>query len=400
MKQMITFQTHPFRFLLYLEWSLLVLFLLSEILFPSPFLAEEAKTFPFLNLMLLLSFGILGLKLPVPSSPHKLWYVLLNLFLIFMMIVLGSSARTPPFLYLIILLRSCLLYPIKQQIIISILILLLFLFSVFYRLNQLNLPSQIISVVQLTLPSFILLFILSTVFLLILMNTLVAERESRNQLTIAHQKLKDYALRIEDQATLEERNRIAREIHDTLGHALTALNLQLECGLKFWKTDSEKAYDFVSKAKEISLNALQDVRYSVANLRSDPLGGKTLEAAIESALNELKAATGMNISCQLNQCNSLSPEMARVIYRLVQEALTNISKHAQADRVSVSLNVEETEATLKVSDNGKGFDRESNTTGFGLQGMEERTFSLGGQFKLTSTVGNGCTIEATFPMRS
>jgi signal transduction histidine kinase len=99
------------------------------------------------------------------------------------------------------------------------------------------------------LLSYALLFGLSLAFVLLLMNALLTERQSREKIVSANEQLRQYALRIEDQATLQERNRIARDIHDSLGHSLTALNLQLETALKLWSVDPTKATKFWYKRR-------------------------------------------------------------------------------------------------------------------------------------------------------
>ncbi|AFZ43150.1 integral membrane sensor signal transduction histidine kinase [Halothece sp. PCC 7418] len=398
MNHLITIKTHPFRFLLYLEWILFGISLIGEILIPPPLLAVQVQQFKGLIFLVLVILCGLGLKLPKRNSNYKLLYILFNLFLAILVVFLGGSGRTLPFLYLIVLIRACLIYPPQKQVLITVLTVLSFLFTLSYRLRQIEVRPEVRQQIQLLLPSFILLFCLSLLFVLILINTLLAERESRSQLAIAHKKLRQYALKIEDQATLQERNRIAREIHDSLGHILTALNLQLEGGLKLWETQPQKAYSFIQKAKELGSQGLQEVRQSVSSLRRDPLGGKSLAEAIQFSLQELEKTTGIYTNCDLKNCTFLSTEISRVVYRLVQEALTNITKHACASQIWVSLEIERTEAILMISDDGKGFEYTQNTTGFGLQGMKERTLSLGGQFKITSELGKGCTIEIIFPV--
>jgi signal transduction histidine kinase len=399
MSQFFTIKTHPFRFLLYLEGALLLFSIFSEVALPSPILSSQITRFPnWIGFIILILWGI-GFRVPKRGSPYRLGYILLNLLLVFLIAILGGSGRTLPFLYLIVLIRACLIYSIKQQIMIASLTFVLFLFTLSHRLGNLSLSGEVREQVELILPSFIILFFLIIIFVLILINTLLAERESRNQLSIAHEKLRQYALKIEEQATLQERNRIAREIHDSIGHVLTALNLQLEGGLKLWNTDPETAYSFVQKGKELASTALQEIRKSVSSLRSDPLAEKTLEEAIESSLKEVESATDIQTQLHLKNSYLLSPETARTIYRLIQEALTNVTKHAAASQVNISLEVEENVATLKITDNGKGFNYEENTTGFGLQGMRERTLSLGGTFKVISALEKGCQIEAVFPVR-
>ncbi len=111
-------------------------------------------------------------------------------------------------------------------------------------------------------------FGLALLFILLLVNALLSERQSREKLVLANAQLRQYALRIEDQATLQERNRIAREIHDALGHALTAQSIQLENALLFLPPGAEKTASFLQEAKQLGSRALQEVRRSIFMLGS------------------------------------------------------------------------------------------------------------------------------------
>lgn len=205
-------------------------------------------------------------------------------------------------------------------------------------------------------------------------------------------------MRIEDQATLQERNRIARDIHDSLGHSLTALNLQLETALKLFSANPEKAKMFLTEAKRLGSTALQDVRQSVSTMRSDPLQGRSLEDAIASLIEGFVRSTGISPTCSIFLEHSISTDIAIVVYRIVQEALTNISKYAAATEVQIQLQATAAELYVRIQDNGKGFNLDENSSGFGLQGMRERTLALGGQLAIDSAPGDGCRITAKFSL--
>ena len=243
-----------------------------------------------------------------------------------------------------------------------------------------------------------LLFGLVLLFVLLLVNALLAERQSREKLAIAHQQLHQYALRIEDQATLQERNRIAREIHDALGHSLTAQSIQLENALVFLPLNLEKSRTFLQEARQLNANALREVRQSVATLRSNPIQGQSLESALNLLFADFQRHTGIIPDYAINLTQPLSTEVSTTIYRIVQEALTNISKHGEATQIKIDLHSAIDELHLRVEDNGKGFNPSQNTTGFGLQGMRERTLMLGGKFNVVSTPGSGCLITAIFAL--
>jgi signal transduction histidine kinase len=259
-------------------------------------------------------------------------------------------------------------------------------------------PAQFQFVMVFWAVNGIFFFGLVVLFVLMLVNALLSERQSRQQLAIAHEQLRQYSLRIEDQAALQERNRIAREIHDSLGHALTAQSIQLENALKFCQLNSEKAIVFLQEAQKLAATALKEIRQSVSTLRSDPLKGESIKGAIAQLLNDFRRLNKIASDFQISLSSPISNEISTAVYRIVQEALTNIAKHSKCDRVTVKLNSQARWLHLLVEDNGRGFNPDKNTTGFGIQGMRERTAALGGKFNLISTPDRGCQISVAIPL--
>jgi signal transduction histidine kinase len=420
---------HPFPLLLYLEWLLLCITLLS-LISPLPLLPQPFK-FSVTTLFGVICFGALGLWLPRGKLIHKIIYTVAEFGLILLVaIVAMPGIHLFPTLYAVIVMRSCLIFYPLGRIVVAMVALSTFPAILFLRLRtdvfalktMMPLPNE--SGVVLPSPTAsirmqvliaqdqvkfvfwnlslgaILSFGLMLVFLLLLVNALLSERQSREKLAIANAQLRQYALRIEDQATLQERNRIARDIHDSLGHALTALNLQLEGALKFWQFDLDRSHHFIFEAKRLGTTALQEVRQSVSTLRSESWRSQSLEAAITNLAQEFYQTTGIlpEVSWRVPLSLQVPLEVRTVVYRVVQEALTNICKHAAASEVSIRLEGTAVELHLMVQDNGHGFAPEQNTTGFGLQGMHERAIAIGGQLTILSQPGQGCYIAATFPL--
>lgn len=396
MSRPIQISNHPFRFLLYLEWILLVVAALTEVL---PIPPHRLPRSPLLTILIIVVFGLMGLRLPTGKPIYKVLYTALEVVLILLTANVGSKAiRVFPSLYTILVVRSCLIFPLPGRIVVTGLAFLLFLLKLlqrFYRLPESPAIQERFRFVPLTLA---VSLGLTLVFVLLFMNAMIAERQSREKLAIANEQLRKYALRIENQATLQERNRIARDIHDSLGHSLTALNLQLETALKLWSSDPARAAPFLKQAKQLGSQALQEVRQSVSTLRSDPMQGRSVEEAIASLVEEFHRTTGISPVFRINLSCELSVELSTTIYRIVQEALTNICKYADATLVEIQLETLTTDLYLIIQDNGKGFNLDKNTTGFGLQGMRERTLALGGRFEINSTPATGCQITAIFPM--
>ena len=396
MNRPIQFNNHPFRFLLYLEWLLLGFSALMALM-PSPS-PRFSVMYPELTICSLTFFGLMGLRLPTYNKTNKVIYTTIEVILILITGFFGGrSARLFPFLYLILVTRSCLIFPLPGRLAVTFSSFILFLLTLRQRMP----PGRFSPIAQERFWFFsfslAVLFGLSLVFVLVLMNTVLSERQSRDKLQAANEKLRQYALKIESQATLEERNRIAREIHDSLGHSLTALNLQLETALKLSKHDIPRAMTFLATAKELGSKALQDVRQSVSTMRSHPLQEQSLEQAIQNLAADFQRSTGILPSCQISIISPLSMEVRTPIYRVIQESLTNISKYAQATEVQLELTTTLETVKLTIQDNGRGFDLEQNTTGFGLQSMRDRTLALGGEFHIHSSHNHGCQIIVDIP---
>ena len=244
----------------------------------------------------------------------------------------------------------------------------------------------------------IILFSLALLFVFLLVDALLSVHRNQQKLEIAHAQLQQYALQVEGQAALQERNRIAREIHDSLGHSLTAQTILLENVLLFWGQDTEQAKSYLLKAKDSSYQALKEVSRAVAALRDSPQPNKSLQTAIPELVNQVCQSSSMTPTCEINITAPLSDELSLAAYRIVQEALTNVVKHAQATQLSVKLATKPQSLYVQVLDNGKGFDPSKNTTGFGLRGMKERAIALGGTCQIWSSPGAGCRISVILPL--
>ncbi len=389
-----------FRLLLQIDWLLLTTALLMATLLPFNW-----SLLLLLQVLPILALGVMGLRLPMENLNKKVLFTALEFGLILLPATQGILATRPVFLlYLIMLIRSCQIFKRSGQLVVLSLSLLSYSLLVLTRPIDAE-KHRVVELVWDWRISNILLFGLTLIFALMLINALLAERQSREklekvyqELEITHQQLHQYALRIEDQATLQERNRIAREIHDGLGHTLTAQTIQINNALIFWQTKSEQALASLKQAKQLGAEALLEVRKSVSVLRSNPLQGKLLESAIDNLLQDFKQNTGIEVSTNIYLQQSLPSEVNTTLYRIIQESLTNIYKHAQATEVSIELSQQLGSIRLMIEDNGKGFDPTQNTTGFGLQGMKERTSALCGQFMLDSQLDQGCRLVISLPI--
>ncbi len=380
--------------LLILEWILLGVAALAQLLAAVIHINLTASILNGLGLMI-----FAGLRLIAPQRDiTKLIYTSIEFGLVFLLGFVGNIPL-PSLLFIVLVIRNCVLLEGRWRSLISGLAFLGYLLFLPRRMLQHNqllqflLKDNQIIAVLLASP---LIFGLVILFLQLLVDAALKESQGREQLAVANARLRQYALRIEELATVQERNRIAREIHDSLGHSLTVFNIHLEAALRLLHSHPLEAEALLLEVKQLSARALQEVRQSVTTLRSEPLQGRSLAAAIADLVAEFHRSTTC-LPAWVMQCDRpLSRELSTTIYRIVQESLTNICKYAAATEVQISIVQSDSALQVRIQDNGKGFVRSQNTTGFGLQGMQERTLALGGEFEVITAPGQGCLIRAVF----
>ena len=218
---------------------------------------------------------------------------------------------------------------------------------------------------------------------------------------LARARLGRQAMRM---AALEERNRIAREIHDTVAQGLTAITLHLEAAEALGASDPEQVQRNVRTALALARANLEEVRRSVLDLRAAPLERHTLPEALALLLKNFTDETTIKTTFDADRAIQRLPEAIEAgLYRIVQEALSNIRKYADASSVTVRLARTQDHLRLTVADNGKGFDFASTKrkpdSGFGIQGMIERARLMGGKLHIRTDLGKGTRIEVMVPAR-
>jgi two-component sensor histidine kinase len=230
-------------------------------------------------------------------------------------------------------------------------------------------------------------------------NNMLEELHTPEELAQIHEQLWRCVLQFGNVAAVQERNRIARDLHDSLGHALIALNIQLQSANKLWKLDPTQAQQFLAEAQRLGAIAVKEVRQSVNALRDDAAETQSLEPLVESLTKDFYQTTGVLPSTYIDLPVALPSQIVTPLYRIIQEALNNIRKYAQATEVQIHISAMPTIAYLLIQDNGRGFKPEEATGGFGLQGMRERVAVLRGQFHLESEPGAGCRIMVELPFQ-
>jgi PAS domain S-box-containing protein len=199
----------------------------------------------------------------------------------------------------------------------------------------------------------------------------------------------------------QERTRIARELHDDLGQQLTGLKLDLEWVSNRLKGGLKVEQSDIDTMRELLNGAITSVRRISTELRPILLDDLGFAAAIEWQVNEIAKRSLLDISLELNATDHVqNTDRASGLFRILQESLTNVIRHAQATRVEIALLEEGETVRFSIHDNGLGMAQKSHLdSGFGLINMRERAIALGGQLQVISSPGEGTTIEVTFPIQ-
>jgi signal transduction histidine kinase len=243
-------------------------------------------------------------------------------------------------------------------------------------------------------------------FFAILANALVRADEARRdsekllaELQDAHQQLSLYAERVEELAVVEERNRLAREMHDTLGHRLTVAAVQLEGAQRLCPRDPARAAGMVGTVRDQVREALRELRDTVARLRQPLEADLQLCSALARLTRHFEEATGLTVHLMLPEELTGLPDAHRLaLFRAGQEALTNVQRHAKAQEVWLQLTQRDGMIALLVGDNGQGVRRGASEAGFGLRGLSERAARLGGELHLEPRPGGGAQLTVRLPL--
>lgn len=221
-------------------------------------------------------------------------------------------------------------------------------------------------------------------------------RISENALSKANIELEAYASSVEELTLLRERTRMSRELHDSVGHALSALGIQLKAIQTLLPDKGEQAKALVAQNSLYVDHTLEALRASVKELKPKEVEAHEGIFAIDTLLQEFKKMTGIETKIMLsNDKWPLHGEQSLHLYRIVQEALSNSLRHGKATKVSLNIQFKPELIYLQYIDNGQGTD--NLTKGFGLKSMEERVKTLGGEIRYHSALGKGFELSCTIP---
>lgn len=237
------------------------------------------------------------------------------------------------------------------------------------------------------------------------LSLLVAEHE-RGRLEIAtlyqrleeaYRQLQRYAVQVEQLAVVRERARLAQEVHDTVAHSLTGIIVQVDAGRRLMREQPDRAAEALGKAEAQARAGLEEVRRTVQSLRPEALNAAGGLAALRRLAQEFQESTGIAVALQTRGPAPPLPAAAEVVlYRALQEALTNAARHGQARRVEATVQYAGEGVELRVTDDGKG--AEAFRPGVGLLGIAERAESLGGWARFAGQAGQGFQVTVFVPV--
>lgn len=254
----------------------------------------------------------------------------------------------------------------------------------------------------------IFVYLLGLLLVILMANSLLQEQETNQQLIEAnknletsHAKLRDYATQVAQLAATDERNRLARDIHDSLGHHLMASRIQLEKAGLFLNRDIKETATALDHAQRTLVQAISEVRSSVNTLRTE-VDQFDLDSELNDLINRMRHH---DLTIEFNRSGDSKPYSTFVkmtLYRIIQEGLTNIHKHANASQATIILDFSPAQASLVLTDNGSGFNlmNGKQKPGYGLQGIQERVALVGGQYKIHSDLQKGTVLTITTPQNN
>lgn len=341
-----------------------------------------------------ISNGIYGFSLTsISTNPiFKYGYFVTQLILATSIAIVGGNVRVNPLLFLPLTAHSVILLGTRDLYVLNAFIILAFVFTGrHYGSNW----SEIVTGFSYLLAG--------QVFIIVFTQTAIDEARSRKRMEIllkdletANQQLKEYANKIEEMTLTKERNRLAREIHDGLGHYLTTINMQIQAARAVIGKSPKKSKEILASAQNVAQEALKDVRTSVSALRESTETHLPLPAQLQH-ITESLSSTGVHIEyAVMGNPRSLNSQTELTLFRATQEGVNNAIKHGACKTMQVLLDYSANDqVVLTISDDGMGADKIN--PGFGLVGISERVSMLGGKLEITGAPGEGLNLRIQVP---
>ncbi len=249
-----------------------------------------------------------------------------------------------------------------------------------------------------TIAGWLITLTLATSMSSVLTHVAVNERTTAQSLQRANDELRRYASEAAEVAAVNERGRVAFDLHDAVGHALTALNVQLESAIRLRAVDPRTADDLLDSAKHLGTEALASVRATVAHLRADPLEREPLDVVLTRVCGRFEKTFDIAIAREL-ACAPDDAAVTTTVTRITEEALVNVVRHAAAHTVSLALRRDGRRSVLEICDDGIGFVPADNAAGHGITIMRERAAASAIALDLRSAPGAGTTVRLSWSAR-
>ncbi|MBB2478823.1 sensor histidine kinase [Bacillus sp. APMAM] len=222
--------------------------------------------------------------------------------------------------------------------------------------------------------------------------------DSHEELRKAHQQLSEYSKQVEDLTVIQERNRIAREIHDTVGHNMTALLVQIQLAKELLKIDVPKGEEVLDVCEKLTRNSLEEIRLSVRTLRDEKSEQLSFVPSLRSMLSNFSTASGLETNLNIvGDPKLISSSLQPTIKRVIQESLTNAKRHGLATFYKVTIQISQNNVSMEIFDNGQG--TKNVVPSFGLINMKERIQEHGGEIHFEGKVGEGFYINISIPLK-
>jgi signal transduction histidine kinase len=349
-----------------------------------------------LSIGLVLAFAIVMARMPGPGAPR--WaphlYLAVQVSLVTVLMVFHIDWNMFTLLYFVLSPQAWMILPARQAVVwIAVFAAAVGAFCI----GRWGIPGGLVTTV---------VYAAGYSFLAVLVDALqradTARGESQrllDELRQTHDTLQGYAVRVEELAVVEERSRLAREMHDTIGHRLTVASVQLEGAQRLIAHDPERATQMVSTVREQVREALSELRSAVAALRQPIEVDLRLRSALRRLVSHFESATGLSVhQIWPDELPPLPDAYRLALFRAAQEALTNIQRHAGATQVWLVLTAHDDAVTLLISDDGRGVTLGAGQVGFGLRGLRERATRLGGEVHLEPRRGGGTQLSFRLPL--
>ncbi|MBD1876902.1 sensor histidine kinase [Nodosilinea sp. FACHB-131] len=373
-----------YRLLRYVEWTLVAIIAFNS--------AVNGEANAWLGMLFLIAFALLSLVLPI----HRpLWqrrgYVTLGLSLVIIAYSLGIDFNI--FLYLYIA-KSCFLLD-RRSIIVIVVVTAIISTPIYVEalpkiLQEFSCPlANNPSEIQKFTVNYLGNYLTGNTFAILFSSMVIAEQKSRKRAEALAQQVESLGIAL-------ERTRIARDIHDSLGHTLTNLQVQLAVAQEFRQHNLAQSFRAVDLAKGLADQCIEDVSQSLSAMRQPNFN---LNQALNSLIEQVRQNQAWQIEWQMN-LPDLPLSVSYNLYCIVKEGLINIQKHAQASRICIRGERTPEEIILEIDDNGRGFDLQKSRIGFGLKGIDERVQSLNGRFEIHSQLNQGTQIRIVVPCLS